>query len=353
MDRRMWLYLLLIAVCFLTVAEWGDPQAALCQKTTPMKLRLSVHYPPTSVAADLLKIAVNEVEQRTEGRIKIEVYWSESLLKGREVLRGIEKGACNLGWVTPNYNPAELPLNNVYGNIFYASKGEDAGWVVRKVWEFYDKCKEVNDEFKKWGQMVWYMHPFDGYNVATTKKIVRTCKDMSGMRIRVPGQGPAKMVSAVDGKPIFIPMADIYQALEKGTLDGTLVGVETTKRFSFNEVCPNTTETELLLMWASINIAIRDVEKMSEKDRKAFFEVGRRVSIQFGDALKKEKDDIKVYLAKKGVKFFPFPAEERTKWANTSIVKGLVKKWVDEENAAGRPGTKVMNDLMSAFEIAN
>lgn len=352
MGKKKWFGLLVLCACFLTFAQWGAPPAAWSQKAAPMKLRLSVHYPPTSVAADLLKKAVAEVEQRTEGRIKIEIYWSESLLKGREVLRGVEKGAANMGWVASLYNPAELQLNNAYGTIFYSPKAWDAGWVARKVWDFFDRCKEVNDEYKKWGQAIWYIHPFDGYNLATTpKKVVRTCQDIRGLRIRVPGQLSAKMISAVDGRPTFIPMGDIYQALEKGTLDGTLVGVETTKRFSFYEVTPNIAETELLLMWSNITIALRDVEKMSEKDRKIFFEIGRRGSIEFGDALKKEKEEIKVFLEKKGVKFIPFPVEERTKWANTPVVRGLMKNWIDEQNAAGRPGKKVMDILLDTFEV--
>jgi TRAP-type transport system periplasmic protein len=351
MDKKRWFYLLFLLVCFLAFVEGGYTQPVLSQKTTSMKLRLAHHSPATGLMPEFLQKGLNEVEELTEGRIKVECYWNESLLKVKDMLRGIEKGVCNMGWIGSTYYPAELPLNSMPAYVLYVPKGQDVGWIVRKTWKFIDECKELHDEFRKWGQVIWSIQPFQGYDLFTNKKIVRTCQDMSGLRIRVAGEGQAKMVSAVGGRPIFIPITEAYTALEKGTIDGNLAATDTGKRFSFYEVARNVAETDICLMYAFINISLRDVEKMSEKDRKTFFEVGRRVSIQFGDALKKDRDGIKIFMENKGVKFFPFSAEEKAKWAMIPRVQAIMKDYVDEQNAAGRPGTKVMETLYKAFEL--
>jgi TRAP-type C4-dicarboxylate transport system substrate-binding protein len=56
--------------------------------------------------------AVSDVERLTEGRIKTEIYSGESLLKTRNILRGVERGVCNMGFISPVWLPAELSIGS-------------------------------------------------------------------------------------------------------------------------------------------------------------------------------------------------------------------------------------------------
>jgi len=44
--------------------------------------------------------------------------------------------------------------------------------------------------------------------------------------------------------------------------------------------------------------------------------------------------------------------QEKAKWADFPEVKGLIKAWIDQQNAAGRPGTEVMRTFLDNFGIS-
>jgi TRAP-type C4-dicarboxylate transport system substrate-binding protein len=343
MKRKRWL-LSLALICVLGMVEAGYT------KETPMVLRLAHFSPPKGLFATFLNKAVGEVEQLTEGRIKIEVYWSESLLKSKEMLRGVEKGICSIAFIAIGYYPSELPLNNVQVNVLYSPKARDGGWVARKAWEVMDGNKDLYGEFTKYAQTPWFVTPYDGYCVFS-KKLIEGCSDIKGMRIRITSDGQAKFLAAIGGIPIWIAAADTYVGLEKGAVDGALATIEYGKRYGYHEVTRFVAETYLSTNYTVITASLRDLEKMTKKDREVFLEVGRRVSIEYGDAMKKEVNDNKALIEKAGVKIVPFPAEELHKWLKTAAAQKVQKDWIEEQNKAGRPGTKIMESFIKIFEV--
>ena len=78
------------------------------------------------------------------------------------------------------------------------------------------------------------------------------------------------------------------------------------------------------------------LNKMSEQDRKAFMEIGRRVSLELGKATKNERVKLIQAMKKAGVTVVPFPEEERAKWAELTAVKVLIPNWLEAEEKAGR-----------------
>jgi TRAP-type C4-dicarboxylate transport system substrate-binding protein len=316
----------------------------------PLVLRIAEMSPATGTRPAFLQKACKEVERLTEGRIKTEIYWSESMVKVKEIPKAIQRGVCDLGWIAASYHPAEFPLWTHYMMVLYHPQGDDAAYLARKAWELFDRSKALRDDMEKIGQTAWFCCPYDSYPMYS-KKAVKNLDDIKGMRVRVSGEGFSKMVRAIGGHPTFIPASDTYTGLERGTVDGAIAGWEWGKRYAFYEVVPYVVETDVFMQYGFNNVSLAALRKMSEADRKIFLEVGRRVSIEFGEAMKKERDDYKNFMQGKGAKILPFPAEEKAKWADFPEVKALIKGWIDQQNAAGRPGTEVMRTFLDNFGI--
>jgi TRAP-type C4-dicarboxylate transport system substrate-binding protein len=349
MNRRGWVYLATLTF-WLSFLLLGTGAAGAASQTKPLVLRLAEMSPPTGTRAEFLQKACKEVETLTEGRVKIQIYWSETLVKVKEMPRAIQRGLCDSAWVIAIYTPAEIPLWTHYMVILYHPKGDDAAWLAQKTWELFDNSPPLRAELEKIGQTTWFCCPYDSYCMYS-KKMVNTLADMKGMRIRVSGEGYSKMVSAIGAHPSFIPAGDTYSAMERGTVDGAIAGWEWGKRYGFFEIVPYTIDTSVCMMYAFNNVSLAALNKMSEKDRKTFLEVGRRVSLEYAEALKREREDYKSFMKSKGVKVIPFPAEERAKWAEVPAVKALMKSWIDEQNKAGRPGSEVMRTFLKTFEV--
>ena len=120
-------------VFVLTLWVVGASEAQSTKPGKPLVLRVAELSPATGTRAVFLKKACSEVEKLTEGRIKTEIYWSESLVKVKEFPKAIQRGVCDVAWIAATYHPAEIPLWTHFLSVTYHPKGEDAGWITGKL----------------------------------------------------------------------------------------------------------------------------------------------------------------------------------------------------------------------------
>jgi TRAP-type C4-dicarboxylate transport system substrate-binding protein len=347
MKRNKKMCLGLLIVFALLIA--GSANAQPTKAAKPLILRIAEMSPSTGTRPIFLQRACSEVEKLTDGRIKTEIYWSESLVKVKEIPKAIQRGVCDIGWISPGYHPAEFPLWTHFLAVLYHPQADDAAWLAKKAWEIFDASKALRADMEKMGQIAWFCCPYDSYPMYS-KKIVKSIEDMKGMRIRVSGEGYSKMVKAIGGHPTFIPASDTYSGLERGTVEGAIAGWEWGKRYGFFEVVPYVIETNVFMQYGFNTVSLAALGKMSEQDRKIFLEVGRRVSTEFAETMKNEREDYKAFMQGKGVKILPFPAQERERWAQVPAVKALIKDWIEEQNKAGRPGSEVMRTFLKTID---
>ena len=339
---------MLIGISALLVMDVAKPP--LLAQTKPLTLRWAYMGPPTGVNGQYIQKAADEVKRVTEGRVQVDIYWSESLVKVKETPRAVQKGLCQIGYVLSPYNSTDVPLWTHFQNILYIPRGDDCAWIANKYWELWDTCQPLRTELEKIGQTAWYIMPYDSY-VLYSKKPVSKLEDMRGMRIRVSGEGYAKMVSAIGAAPVFLPASDTYSAIERGTVDGALAGWAAWMGYKLYEVSQYAIELNVFVLAATHTVSLAALNKIPGNDKEGFIEVGRRVSLEAGEASKREREACKQIVARAGVKITPFPSSEREKWANLPQVKNLIKDWMEEQNKAGRPGTEVMNAFLRIFEV--
>jgi TRAP-type C4-dicarboxylate transport system substrate-binding protein len=72
---------------------------------------------------EYLKKAGSEVEKLTEGRIKFEIYWSESLVKVKEMPKAIQKGVCDIAWVASPIIPRKSRYGPTTGHFYTTRMG--------------------------------------------------------------------------------------------------------------------------------------------------------------------------------------------------------------------------------------
>src|SRR5262245_66231210 len=76
-----------------------------------IKLTLADQNSPTGWGpSHALQPWVKQVEDATKGRVKIEVYPSQTLIKGVDMWKGIRGGIADIGWCVQGYWPEQTPL---------------------------------------------------------------------------------------------------------------------------------------------------------------------------------------------------------------------------------------------------
>jgi len=331
-SKSRWGYYLSLLVAFFVVTLVLS-SAAMAAK--PLILRWADMSPATGLRPQYLQKAAKEISAATEGRVQIQFYWTNSLVSVKENVRAVQTGIADMAWVSPAYHAAEYPLANVVSNMVSSPKGNDPVFITKAYLNFFDTDKVFRNEIEKWKSTMWFLFPYSSYG-CFAKKPMKELKDFKGMRIRVSSEGVGKMISAVGGSPEFLPASEVYAALEKGMMDGAMSDYEWGKRYSLFEVAKYLNLTNMSLGAAYGIVSQRALNKMSEKDRKVFMEIGRKVSIEYAAAYAKERQENMQAMKTKGMTLIEFPSTELDKWAQLPEVKGMLSKWLATEEKAGR-----------------
>ncbi len=338
MKNRTTLCSLLVVVFFAISIVFSFSSMAASQPKSGNKLvlRWSDVGPSSGLRPVYMKKAADEIEKATNGRVHIDFYWSNSLVNVKENVRAVQKGIADGAWTGPVYHPAEYPIATGTQTVLYTPHGDDAEYITKAYWEMWDELKPFRDEVEKWGSTVWMMFPYDSYGCFANKPI-RKMEDIKGMRLRVSGEGIGKMVSAAGGSPGFFASSEVYSSLEKGVIDGAIVGYSWGKGYRIYEVSKYLNLLDVTMIGCCYGIvSFNALNKMSEQDRKTFMEIGRRVSLELGKATRLERQDLIGAMEKEGVELVSFPDEERQKWADLPQVRTFIPAWLETQEKAGR-----------------
>src|SRR5688572_25291621 len=97
-------------------AALAVPVAA--QEVKPQTLKMANVVPEGSWFGRQHKWWVSEVEKRTGQKLKVQIFWLESLAKWKDALPAIQSGVADLAWVSSTYFPSQFPGYLMLDNLF-------------------------------------------------------------------------------------------------------------------------------------------------------------------------------------------------------------------------------------------
>jgi len=224
MSKRRGLFLAAVrmSVFFLAllVSTLGTSRA------DEITIRYATYLPPsyTEIFAGLNKF-VEVINTKGRGKVKIEVYDSEKLLKAKELFTGLTMGTVEAVGVPMVYWHGTFPLSqglslpNIWGGNFERYyKAMDPDSPIAKL---------LNEDFAKKNIFIVF-GLCDGNEVLWTKgKSVTKPEDFKGLKIRSSGLIPAEVLKRLGASPVDMPSGDMYTALQRGTIDGIFGSVMT------------------------------------------------------------------------------------------------------------------------------
>jgi len=165
MKRKIFLFL---AFAFIGLAFIVTGVTTAEAKT--LKLTYSCFFPPTHVQSKLAESWCKEVENRTNGRIKVEYYPGGTLTKAKQCYDGAVEGISDLGLSCLAYTGGRFPVMSAVDLPLGYTSGKVATEVVNSVYKKF-KPKELLDT------KVMYLHAHGPGLVHTKGKAVkRGCK---------------------------------------------------------------------------------------------------------------------------------------------------------------------------------
>ena len=326
-----------ILILTLGMIYMGLPANAQAKE---IKLIYTDHNPPTSYGTiHANAVWLDRLENATNGQIKIERYFGETLVKGMDAWNATKTGVADMGWCAMGYWPGMAPLTEIMQLPFIPFKNaQQASGIFRKL---YNKFPEFQKEYQDVHVLVHYTAGL--YRLLTTKKQIKTLEDIKGLKIRALGGPQTDAMKALGAVPTLVPFPDTYIAMQKGVLDGTLTPIGACEIFNFHEV--GNYMTNVIIATAPFSIIMNkdkwnslppDVQKAID---------GECGYDAFDDAGLKEMDE---YAAKTGHKVveYTLTPEELARWQEVGG-RPLWDAWVKKVSDKGLPGQAVLDELLA------
>jgi TRAP-type C4-dicarboxylate transport system substrate-binding protein len=187
----------------------------------------------------IVKAGFDRVEERTGGQFSIEyLFYGETPYKTGEGLTLLRDGLVELTEWLPAYNAGSYPLLTGPELPFAAADyvpTKELHEQARKGWENPAIQSYENELLGQHNAVrvtrlfyepmnLWFKGDLNGY------------ADISGKKIRTISPEQAEFVSAMGGTPVAIPGPEVYTSLQRGLVDGTVIGSSAIESFKLLEV---------------------------------------------------------------------------------------------------------------------
>jgi TRAP-type mannitol/chloroaromatic compound transport system substrate-binding protein len=166
------------------------------------------------------EVFAKAVKDMSNGKFEISTHAAGELMPAFGVVDGVQQGTVEVAHTAPYY---------FFGKNEVFALGCAIPFGLKLMREFYAKYNMINFAAGNTGAQMggWY------------RKEIKSVKDFKGLKFRVGGFA-GKVVERIGGVPQNIPGGEIYQALEKGTIDAAeWVGPYDDLKLGFNKVAPH------------------------------------------------------------------------------------------------------------------
>ena len=185
-------------------------------------LNYSIFFPATHAHTLLATEWAKEVEKRTNGAVKVNMFPGGTLTPPDQCYDGVVKGISDIGMSVVSYTMGRFPLTEVIDLPLGYTSGIQA---TRLSNAYFEKFKPKEFDAVK----MMYMHVYGPGIVHTAKKPVKVMEDLKGMKVRCSGTS-AKVVGALGATPVAMPQTEVYDALQKGIVGGSRLSHRSSQR---------------------------------------------------------------------------------------------------------------------------
>ena len=210
--------------------------AASAQEYPKLNLRLAHPLPQTWPGVEWDKWFADEIERRSKGNIKIQIFWAGQLGGLTEVIKLVQSGAVDLGVFAQAVHASELPLTSVSAGLLnrVSATAQTAHDLARA--SYASPAVRAELQANNLLPIKWTVPT--PYRLLCNKPI-NTSADLKGLKVRAVGGAYVPIWMETYGMvPTRIQATEIREGLQRGTLDCNFGPIEWTPFSDLQKVAP-------------------------------------------------------------------------------------------------------------------
>lgn len=200
-------------------------------------LSFTIHDPATSAKVAKYQELCDQVYEQTDGAVKITIYPGGTLAAGTDAAEAVLKGTADMGWIFTTFFPGQFPLTDI---ATLPMMYEDNIQATTLLLDLYEQSEDLQKELSNYKVLGMSCNPINF--IYTKDKPVNSMADMRGLNMRATAGVATDMVKGWGGSPALMGPGDMYEALNKGVLDGFMFEWSGFNSFNLYEVINYCTE---------------------------------------------------------------------------------------------------------------
>jgi TRAP-type C4-dicarboxylate transport system substrate-binding protein len=252
-----------------------------------------------------------EVEKRTNGELKFQIYPSASLVKPTSQFSAMQTGALDMTVLPLAYEGGKIPEVNLgLMPALVTSYEQGLRWKTAPIGK--ELANVVDQKGAKIITWVWQA----GGTVAKEKPIVQP-EDVKGVKIRGASKEVDLMLKGAGGSITNVPSSEVYNAMQTGVLDAAVTSSTSLLSFRLYEVAKNVTTARKNTFWFMFEpllMANSTFNALTPAQQKIVMEVGASLEKFAMEESKKDDARLADVYAKNGAKVADMDDAAFAKW---------------------------------------
>jgi TRAP-type mannitol/chloroaromatic compound transport system substrate-binding protein len=170
-------------------------------------------FPGLGTGANYLARIIGEM---SGGRLTVKVFGGNELVPPFEVFDAVQRGTAELGHGSAYYWKGKIPVAPFFSTVPFGLTGAELNG-----WFYHGGGLELYQEaYAPFGVIPWPIGNSSTQMGGWFNREINSVEDLKGLKMRIPGFG-GEVLMRVGGTPVSIPGAEVFTALQNGTIDAT------------------------------------------------------------------------------------------------------------------------------------
>lgn len=277
-----------------------------------------------------------EVEKRTGGSLKIEIYPGSSLMKTKSQFGALRKGILDMSVLPLAYGGGEVPeVTLTLMPALVQSYEQGLRWKTAPIGAELNKILE-----SKGIKIVTWVWQAGG--IASRDNPIVNPEDAKGLKVRGGDKTMDQMIRGAGGAATNLPSSEIYSAMSTGVLDAAMTSSTSLISYRLNEVSKAVTtarDKSFWFMFEPLLISMSTWNTLTPAQQKVIMEVGTSLEPFAVAGAKADDERLAEVYEKAGVKVVDMNQAAFDKWLK------IAKETSYKSFAADVPNGKQLLDM--------
>ncbi|MGW9825463.1 TRAP-type C4-dicarboxylate transport system substrate-binding protein [Brevibacterium pityocampae] len=308
---------------------------------------------PNSVSAQSAHAFKEYVEERSGGKITVEVIWAQAIAGYSEIDDALSDGRIDVSYALPIYDPstypafdalattsAGLPNSPVVGELVGNAAIIDMAWNSEEILQGYEE------------QGIVPLTPVvsTGNHHAICSDSGTTLDDWKGRQVRIPSVSLEKVASNLGATPVSMEYVEVFEAIQRGTVDCTLAQLLPSEEAGLLEIAPNVSyaspESSLSSRGAGAMLAGSNFQNLPLAYQQIIFDAGEGGFIASSEVIAKGNAAGVKQLREAGGEMAPLDPEAEKKYKETN---DELTAQVEEDGLIGSDASERMKEAANKW----